>query len=418
MPIPAAAVRTDANGNVGDPFAAIPATVTAFNLHVNWGGANASLEPYGVVVQLPPGNRDFFVGDCQADVVGPTVTRLAAFVEKHVDPSGVPLGQLAAIRGAMWPNASRCPGGLTLPYGPRPGQSDNIIATDFFANYSADQQLAIVTCLKALGYTHVVMGPIVDSDGYHGQYAPHDWHWEDADHLNGDNWQKFLDIAQYFWDHGLAPVVFGHPDGWTFDQVRVTMTRLLEDPRAQKLIRIFVPTGWEPTRYGWSSCTWALYTHWAREVLPNALILIHTVNDVDAPVGTDALCDDNGKPNGDGWARVVPFIHGWLIQNGPYGAAPEGDHQLATNFLAQFRTDGVGAQQHSIAWHFAGNAGWPTNSAWGNVPILLYAGETTAYNGYWNNMPEAARDEWGDLAVASGAAGYLDGGTVPAPVRR
>jgi hypothetical protein len=352
-----------------------------------------------------------FVNDHDLDV-GVTLHR------QRVDPSNIPLGQLAAIRGAMWPSASACPGGLVLPYGPRPGQPDNIIATDFFANYSADEQLAIVTCLRALGYTHVVMGPIVDSDGYHGQYAPHDWHWEDAAHLNGDNFDKFLDIAQYFWDHQLAPVVFLHPDGWTFEQTRDTLTPLLQQPRAQQLLRIVVPTGWEPTKYGWSSCTWAAFAQWARQTLPNALVLIHTVADVDAPVGTDERCDDNGHPNGEGWARVTPFIHGWLIQNGAYSTSPAENPPLATNFGAQFKVDGDGAAQHSVAWHFAGNAGWPTNSAWGNVPILLYAGEVTAFNGYWNNLAESARDAWGDLAIAAGAAGYLDGGTVPVPVRR
>lgn len=335
----------------------------------------------------------------------------------HVDPSNVPLSQLAAIRGAMWPNASACPG-LLLPFGPRPGQPDNIIATDFFANYSSSEQLAIVNCLRSRGFTHVVMGPIVDAGGYHGQYAPHDWHWEDAAHLTGDNFDKFLDIAQYFWDHQLTPIVFVHPDGWTLDETTSAFTSLLQLPRAQKLIRIVVPTGWEPTRYDWSSCTWAGFAQWARQTLPNALVLLHTVNDVDAPAGTDSLCDDNGKPNGEAWARVAPFVHGWLIQNGAYKTAPDADPVLARNFASQFMANGDGASLHGPRWHFVnGISGWPTTSAWGNQPIRLYAGETTSFEGYWSNMPEAWRVAWGDLAMRSGADGYLDGGTVAVPVR-
>ena len=61
-----------------------------------------------------------------------------------------------------------------------------------------------------------------------------------------------------------------------------------------------MPTGWEPTRYDWSSVTWAKFFQWGHELMPNALILGHTVTDVDAMVGTDALGDDNGKGNEQG----------------------------------------------------------------------------------------------------------------------
>lgn len=77
---------TDARGDLGEPFLAIPATVTAFNLHINAGGADTTIEPYQPVVQLPPGNRDYFIEDCQPDVSGPTVTRLAPFVSTFPPP--------------------------------------------------------------------------------------------------------------------------------------------------------------------------------------------------------------------------------------------------------------------------------------------------------------------------------------------
>src|SRR5947208_2272037 len=120
-------------------------------------------------------------------------------------------------------------------------------------------------------------------------------------------WQAYLGTLQEWWDAGVAPIFFAHPDGWSFEATRDALTPLLEQPRAQKLIRIVVPSGWEPTRYDWSSCTWAAFARWGRETRPNALILIHTVSDVDAPVGTDARCDDNDHSTGEGWARVTPF---------------------------------------------------------------------------------------------------------------
>lgn len=391
---------TGADGVVTFPMVSGSIQSTQVTVHL------AGCQPYAQTVVLTENISQ------QIDLGGPLTTPTAVQAPPlncHVDPSNIPLERLAAIRGAMWPNASRCSPSLALPFGPRPGQTDNIIATDFFANYSTDEQDAIIDCLKSLGYTHVVMGPLVDSDGYHGQYQAHDW---------TQHFDQFLDTAQFFWDNGLAPVVFLHPDGWSFEKTRDYLTPLLQQPRAQELVRIVVGPGWEPTKYDWSSCTWALFAQWARETLPNALNLIHTVADVDAPVGTDEICDDNGKPNGDGWARVTPWIHGWLIQNGQngssYATSPDASPLLAKNFAAQFKATGDGAAAHSIAWHFAGNAGWPTNSAWGQkMPIRLYAGEMTAYEGYWKNMPEEWRIAWGDLAIAAGASGYLDGGTVP-----
>jgi len=363
---------------------------------------------------------------CNGSTVGGCHNRIA-IEATHVDPlTAYTLPQLAAVRGAMWPTASLCPG-LSIPWGPRPGAPDNIIATDFFANYTADQQTAIIHCLRdTLHYTHVVIGPIVDSDGYHGQYAPHDWRWEDPAHANGDNFEKFLDIAQTFYDAGLVPIVFLHPDGWTVDQTISTLTPLLSRPRAQRLIRFAVPYGWEPGKYEISSCSWGKLEQWGRATLPSAIIAIHMTSDVDAPAGTDALCNDddhtwNPDGNAGAWSRVAPFVHVWLIQNGPYAGTPGDDPQLATNFAAQFKADGVGADQHSIAWHLAGHAGvgW-TLSAWGpGIPLCLVAAEHTSYEAYWYaRPPEAGRQQWGDLAVASGACGYLDGGTVPVPLKR
>jgi hypothetical protein len=204
-----------------------------------------------------------------------------------------------------------------------------------------------------------------------------------------------------FWDNGLAPIVFIHPDGWTFERTRDELTPLFRQPRAQRLIRIAVPSGWEPTRHGWSSCTWAAFAQWARETLPNALVLIHTVADADAPSGRDARCADADAAGA--WARVAPHIHGWLIQNGPYTTAPNADSPHARAFAAEFK------EQRRIT----------RDSAWGpGIPILLYAGEQTAYTSYWKNLPEATSRAWGDLAIASGADGYLDGGTVNVPKRR
>lgn len=336
-----------------------------------------------------------------------------------VDPSRFTLSDLAAINGAMWPRANICADAPILPFGIRPNQPDNIIATTYFDNYTSQQQEDIARCLKSVGKTHVVVGGLVDWWAYHGQYSGHDYS-TDA------GFEKFLDLHQWFYNHGLKPVTFIHQDGATLADTQTMMRRLVAaHPRARQLIRIVVMSGWEPAKYEWSSCTWAGYVALGRELFPNALHLIHTVSDVDAPVGTDALCNDddhvwNPGGNGAGWARVISAgLHGWLIQNGPYPGGPDGSRQTA-EFAAQFKVDGDGATYHGAAWHFAGNAGWPTFSAWGqNTPICLYNAEATAYEAYWSNRPsEADRAAWGNLAVQSGACGALDGVSVPVPIRR
>lgn len=372
---------------------------------------SASIQNTQLTVSLP-GCQPYLVTvtltanlDQQIDVGGPLTTPnavMAPGLDCGVDPSTYTLAQLARIRGAMWPEAVQCDPTLLVPFGPRPNTPTNIMATDFLANYTENDQDEILQCIKQQGWTHVVVGPIVDSDGYHGQYESHDW--------RGANFDRFLDTLQKIWDAKLIPVVFIHPDGWSLDQTKA-LTPLFTTPRAQKLMRIVVPHGWEPCKYECSSYTWAAFGKWARETWPNALVLLHTVTDVDAPVGTDSLGDDNGHPNAEGWARVAPYYHGWLVQNAafecPTCVAPNGktNHQ---NFRDQFNINVTGSLMQRF---HNGYAGWPKFSAWGNRPLMIYAGEFRSYWTYWKNRPDAEGLQWGDDALTDGADGTLDGCT-------
>ena len=334
----------------------------------------------------------------------------------HVDPSNIPLRDLAKIRGSMWP--VRGP----WAFGPRPNQADNITALEFIYSYGDpmqpfalnDTQKAMIATYKSHGYTHCCFGP-ANAASYHGQYPDTDFS------SSPEKFDKWLDWVQMFWDNGLQPVLFIHEDNATLDETIAKYTPLIKgNAKAQRVMRIVVPTGWEPTRYGWSSVTWMKYLQWAQDILPNSLRLIHTVADVDAPVGTDDLWDDNGKGNGQGWARVVPYLHGWLIQNGAYAAAPQdSDPEQVRGFAGQFDRGQLGADTHGVAWHFLnGIADWPRGSAWGpNEMIYLYNAECTSYEAYWNNLPYDASTAWGDVAMAHEADGYLDSGTVAVPPR-
>lgn len=352
-------------------------------------------------------------------------------VSDHFDPSGIPLETLAAIRSAMWPlgplgstpQSAALKDGSTcsvadLQLGPRPGQADNVIATGFMANYSAHQQDCIIAELKTRGYTHVVMGPLVDSDGYHGMWEAHDW--------RGPAFNTFLDTAQKFWDNGLTPIVFISPDNWTLEQNQAEFSGLLGQPRAQKLLRIIIPHGWEPERYGSCSATWGLYGKWIRDLMPNALVGIHTVSDVDAPVGTDARCDDNDRswnPGGNaaGWGRVTPFFHFWYTQSGafdnPTGTGGDREHPELTNFQNWYRQFDPNVRGSYRDRFEHGYAGWPTNSAWGEgKPIRVMCGEYSAYWKFWQHRTEAEGVKWGDACLDAGAYGYGDSGSKPVPV--
>lgn len=327
---------------------------------------------------------------------------LADSVTQTAPMPDVSFDALAKIRGAMWPQA----GFSGLPYGPRPGDPTNIIDTGAWYAYDRATRDRITDRLHASGWTHVQYGPLETPghDGYHGQFP-----------TNSD-WHVYLDDVEDLRARGFHVINFVHPDNWTFEQTRDFFTPLLAQPRAQQLLNILVPSGWEPAGYNWSSWTWAQYFSWARSLFPEALLLLHNATKADgspydAPVGTDAAGDDNTHPNGEGWQRVIDAgCDGWLIQNGPF-AQPVGVDPATREFAAQFMADGDGATFHSIGWHFAhGIGGFPTQTARGKK-FLLYNAEVTAYLGYWAAMPEAQREAWGDLAMRSGADGYLDGGT-------
>lgn len=297
--------------------------------------------------------------------------------------------RLRAIKGAIWP--TRGP----VDFGPRKREPDNIIDTGCEAYTAADLALAR-EIIRSRKYTHVQVGPFIDP-GYHGQYPAVDFR---------NNPDEMLAWLEGWWAAGFAVVAFIGPDGWTTEQMR-DLEPIFRQPRWQAVMRQIVPMGWEPSEDTPNAEFVARY-QWARRVFPDALQYIHLAADFDAPGNNGDFTSGQplyiGMP--EAWRRVVPYLTGYLIQNGPYRTAPADDADLARRFGEQFRLFVRG----SLADRFVnGYAGWPTVCASGE-PLDLIAAEQTSYRAYWDNLPEDVSRDWGEVAMLYGADGYFDGG--------
>jgi hypothetical protein len=307
-----------------------------------------------------------------------------------------PLTELARIRGAMWPKLRLA----DLPWGPRPGSPDNIAMIDYIESYAVEQQAEMMAAYTDRRFTHAPMGPMVDA-GYHGQIP--------AEDLRSDP-SPYFDAAERWQDRGVEPIHFLRPDAgcagleWTIDDLDRELGPIFTSVRAQDTMRI-VCLGWEPGgRYYYDSDWWRDMCAWMTRTFPHALRLIHMIADQDAPVGAS----DNGKPNGLAWQKVAPFLHGYLAQ---YGGYVDGGQSVDT-FIPNLQ-DAIRDMTHRFATGGPDRT-WPTWSAWGpQQPLKVYAGEYWAFRGYWQNAPFSDAVAIGNAAMAAGAAGYLDGGSVP-----
>jgi hypothetical protein len=319
----------------------------------------------------------------------------------RVDPSTFTRRQLAQmLRGSIWTARSN------IPYGPRPNQDSNICAMDFFEVYARADQEQMLADYKRRLYTAAPFGPFAGGDCYHGKYPC------ETGLPTQQRWDAILDIAQWWWDQGVAPVYFAKPDGWEQDLGQLdALDALHRQPRAQQLLRIVIYPGWEPSgdKYGWKNSVWVDMAQRGARVFPQALLGLHTPSDLDAPIGGD---DDPVAHLPDGksvaWQRILPSLHFWAVQiQGYLATGPAITEPFFTEFKKlwpdynrRFRPGG--------AWHF------PT--AWGGDESLLvgYA-EGASYEDFWSDWPESTSQALGDAAIAAGAAFYFDGGTVAIP---
>lgn len=308
--------------------------------------------------------------------------------------------RLRRIRGSIWPTRGPVRFGPRWdPNHPEILHDDNIIDSGCFS-YSAQDLATARLRLWQRKYTHVQAGPFVDP-GYHGQYPAIDFR---------NNPDEVLAWLESWWAAGFAVVSFIGPDGWSTEQMK-TLEPIFAQPRWQAAMKMIVPYGWEPSE-DTSNAQFVERFQWARRVFPHALQYIHLAADFDAPGNNEDFTPWQPGYIGyaQAWTNVVPYLTGFLIQNGPYGVTPVKDPTLAANFGNQFRADVRGTLRDRFV---NGYAGWPTFSANPNGETLdLIAAEQTSYYAYWNNLPESTSIAWGGVAMANGADGFFDSGPV------
>lgn len=302
-------------------------------------------------------------------------------VKAGVNPFDIPLEELRAFKGSIWTARA------AIDFGPRPGESSNILAMDEYISYNAaDKATMIEGYVQERQYRHCPVGPPVDP-GYHGQYPPIDFR---ADP------EGYAAMMQDLWNQGAYPVLFMSPDNWSLADCENILTPIFSQPYFQRVVRLAVPYGWEPGGYNISNADWVARFKWAQRVFPNAILGIHMIADFDAPIG-----GDDGAPNGtmtkqEAWTNVYNAgMRFFLDQVAGY---IDGGSEVPTPFFLEEFTKRV----EYFKQHFRD---------WGLSDLLYIYGEGAAYADYWYNWNERYAVQIGDAAMAAGADGFFDGGT-------
>lgn len=323
----------------------------------------------------------------------------------HLDPATYSVDQLLRFRGSLFTVSE--PG---IPTFNTPGHSIFF----YSAGYSPADRQKVYAAWKARGYTHGPIGPFLDP-GYHGQVPAMDFR---------QNPDAAADILEEVWDAGLIPIVFVIPDHagpeggwaeghvWSIEELK-TLEPIYRSERWQKLCRVVV-NGWElqGSKYGWSNAQYVEQLSWLADVFPSAVRGLHTIADIEAPVGNGDDTSQPGMGNGDCWARVAHLIHFWLHQS---SALFTPDH-VADNG----RTDG---QNWLALWDKNAPASfirrftdptvygdWPKTCAFPDRGLTAIPGEYLSIEVYNGRATEAQARDWGHKALLAGATGFMDGG--------
>ena len=355
--------------------------------------------PVDESIILNPGNCQIRMG-LPPDPGQPNAVVMPALKLAHFDPFTLTLHDLMRVRGGMWVNRA------AIPYGPRPGQPDNINAMDYYEHYGPEDRALMRANYTSAGYTHAVTGPMIEPSGYHGHYPTY------PGPLTQDWWDRYLDCMQEWWDntdadgnpHPIIPVHFAVTDapGVNIDDNMAMLEPFFLQERAQRVLR-FLVLAWEPSP--WTNADYVKVATWLRSVFPNAVIAVHLEPDHNAP-GLSAEIADGSLTEAQMWANLAPHIHAFFPQTGNLLNNDPSDDE---DFYEMFDPSVEGSWDHRF---LQGYHGWPTFSANPDHGIWTIPSEYKSYKDYWENEPESVARAVGDELMRLGAHGYFDGGTV------
>ncbi len=346
-------------------------------------------DPYSKHVNLGQGNRQIRIGmppdPDRNDIILPALKAFDSGIKKFTRE------ELLKFRGALW---IKC----NAPWMTRPNQDDNVASTNGLWNYTDEVQDRIISEYKDVRkYTHGPIGPFIDS-GYHNLIPGIDFR-NDMDRQKVESSLIKLNKA------GIITPLFLTPDGWTVEQLR-TIEGIYKSDFWQKFGQIVV-NGFEQQgdKYGWSNSQYVEYLSWVKEVFPNAVRGLHTVSEIEIPVGKG---DDTSKPGMSGnecWGRLNNLIDFWLFQS---NAVMNHDH---VDPAGDGRTDGehwLDLWDKNLSGSFVRR--FSSSGTWSLAKdIIPIAGEFWAYGMTWDNTDETIGRTYGRVAIERGAHGSFDG---------
>lgn len=333
----------------------------------------------------------------------------------HVDPwTAWTMDDILSPRGSLFTVTA---GPCDLPFGRFPHKANNVIFFGAFF-YNTEQRECGYSEWKKRGYRNGVMGPFVDP-GYHGQVPGYDIR---------DNPTDAIASVQAAIDKGfvvkvvVVPDHWGRAEGWgdhvwTVADLRGSSLEAVYKTDAFQKIARDVMLCWEcqGSQYGWDNKTYLEYGKWLNEVFPKSVHTLHTIADIEAPVGqgdeTDTsnchgLGSDKCLSNGTAWARVAQYFQIWLHQSSalftPDHVADNGktdkqnwlelwDEKNPASFVRRFNDPAVYKD-------------WPKGKI---VPI---PGEYLSLKVYNGEVSEDVARDAGQAALRLGARGFFDGG--------
>lgn len=297
------------------------------------------------------------------------------------------------------------------PYGPRPGQPNNIFfvdEADVIWDLNPELADALLQPWVARGATGCAAGPIYAA-GYHGQYPDTNWIGRGDRYAEFLTWlvQRIPSITLF-----LIPDVPPYYDGWTkeyfWDRIRRDLEPVYRHPEIQALAKagnLRVCSQWEQFS---STERMAQVWDWMADVFPDAKRFWHN------PAGHGSPCLSTEDEKG-GWESAFKHgLTGMLLQGDFVESNDLRHHDIETIIRLPEDQRNVMEQMMYGLWdiyrRFNGIDGSPWGGpmlTWNGTPGEVEAFEGTAYGCYWGGIdPMIVGPQW--ASACRGVTGIMN----------